>query len=356
MPADLTAQTPPLPPASLRLRLDRGALAANWTALDRLSGAARAGAAVKADAYGLGAAEVIPVLAEAGCRDWFVAHWQEAAEAARHVPAPRIAVLHGPMTDAEAAYGKALGVRPVINSLAQAQRWLAAGGGLCDLMVDTGMNRLGLVPGDLGDPAIAALSVDCCMSHLASADTDHAQNAVQLARFRAVAATVSARRFSLCNSAGIALGPDYHFALTRPGLALYGGVPRAELAGVIAQVAYPQAAVIQVRHLAPGDTVGYNATFTAAAPMRVGVIAAGYADGYLRCWSNRGQVLWQMQRLAVLGRVSMDMTIVDLTSVPDCGEGDWLALDYDPVGAAAASGLSQYELFTLLGRRFARGF
>jgi alanine racemase len=342
------------PPAALRLRLDNGALARNWAALNRLSGAAQGGAAVKADAYGLGAAAVLPVLAGAGCRDWFVAHWQEAAEAARHVPAQQIAVLHGPVTGAEAAYGKALGVRPVLNSLVQVRRWLAAGGGLCDLMVDTGMNRLGLALDELGDPAIAALKVDCCMSHLASADEDSPQNAAQLARFRAAVASVPAQRYSLCNSAGIALGPDYHFDLTRPGLSLYGGVPRAELAGVIAQVAYPEAAVIQVRMLAAGDAVGYNATFVAPAPMRVGVIALGYADGFLRCWSNQGRALWQGQRVPVLGRVSMDMTIVDLTAAPGCDEGDWLGLDYDPVSAASASGLSQYELLTLLGSRFAR--
>ena len=342
------------PPSPLRLRLDRAALAGNWTALDRLSGAARAGAAIKADAYGLGAAAVIPVLAEAGCRDWFVAHWQEASEAVRHVPAAQIAVLHGPMTDADAAYAKALGVRPVLNSLPQVQRWLAAGGGPCDIMVDTGINRLGLAMADLGDPALTALEIDCCMSHLASADEDCAQNAVQLARFRAVVAAIPARRYSLCNSAGIALGADYHFGLTRPGLALYGGLPRPELSGVIAQVAWPEVAVMQVRNLAAGDTVGYNATFVAPVPMRVGLIAVGYADGYLRCWSGKGHVLHGGERLPVLGRVSMDMTVVDLGAAPGCGEGDWVTLDYDPVAAAAASGLSQYELFTLLGRRFAR--
>lgn len=349
-----TAPPLPLPPAALRLRLDHAALGANWTALDVLSGAARAGAAIKADCYGLGAAEAVPVLAAAGCRDWFVAHWQEAAEAAQIVPAGQISVLHGPITDAEAAYARALGVRPVLNSLEQVRRWLAAGGGPCDLMVDTGINRLGLRVEDIGDPSVGALEIDTCLSHLASADEDSGQNGAQLARFRAVANAVRARRYSLCNSAGIALGADYHFDLTRPGLALYGGVPRGELAGRIAQVAFPEAAVIQIRQLQAGESVGYNATFTAPAAMRVGVISVGYADGYLRSWSGRGQVLWQGRRLPVLGRVSMDMTIIDLTSAADCCEGDWLGLDYALPGAAAASGLSQYELLTLLGHRFAR--
>jgi alanine racemase len=342
------------PPSPLRLRLDREALAANWRTLDTLSGRAAAGAAVKADAYGLGAAQVVPVLAAAGCRDWFVAHWQEVPELLRHVPAAQIAVLHGPMQAADAAYARAAGVRPVLNSLPQVQRWLAAGGGPCDLMVDTGINRLGLAMSDLGDPAIGSLDIDCCMSHLASADEDSAQNPLQLARFGQVRAAVSAKRYSLANSAGIALGPDFHFALTRPGLALYGGVPRSELAGQIAQVAHPQASVMQVRNLAAGDQVGYNATFTAASAMRVGVVSLGYADGFLRCWAGRGGFLWQGERLPVLGRISMDMTVVDLSRTADCGEGDWLSLDYALPEAAAASGLSQYELLTLLGIRFAR--
>lgn len=344
----------PLPPAPLRLRLDRAALAANWQALDALSGAARAGAAIKADAYGLGVSAAVPVLAAAGCRDWFVAHWQEAAEATQFAPADRIAVLHGPMTDAEAAYARAIGVRPVLNSLAQVRRWLVAGGGPCDLMVDTGINRLGLTMAEIGDPAVAALEIETCLSHLASADENSAQNGVQLARFREVRAAIRARRYSLCNSAGIALGADYHFDLTRPGLALYGGVPRAEMAVQLRQVAYPEAAVMQVRSLREGDSVGYNATFTAAADMRIGVIAIGYADGYLRCWSGRGHVLWRGRKLPVLGRVSMDMTIVDLAEAPDCAEGDWLTLDYALAAAATESGLSQYELLTLLGKRFSR--
>lgn len=344
-----------VPPAALRLRLDRAALAANWQALDALSGRAGAGAAIKADCYGLGAAEAVPVLAAAGCRDWFVAHWQEAAAAAALVPPEQISVLHGPMNAAEAAYARAIGVRPVLNSLPQVQRWLAAGGGPCDLMVDTGMNRLGLPLAEIGDPAVAMLDIETCMSHLASADEDSAQNGLQLARFRAVVGAVRARRFSLANSAGIALGGDFQFDLTRPGLALYGGVPRSELAGRIGQVADPEASVIQVRQLQAGDAVGYNATFTAPGAMRVGVIAVGYADGYLRCWSGRGHVLWRGQRLPVVGRVSMDMTIIDLSEAPDCGEGDWLGLDYTLPEAAATSGLSQYELLTLLGRRFGRG-
>jgi alanine racemase len=346
---------PDLPPAALRLRIDADALGANWKTLDAMSGSARAGAAVKADAYGLGAAQVVPVLAAAGCADWFVAHWQEVPEVLRHVPPAQVAVLHGPMNGADVAFAKASGVRPVLNSLEQVRRWREAGGGLCDLMVDTGMSRLGLPMAELGDPLLQGLEIETCLSHLASADEDVAQNGVQLARFGEVRTQVRARRYSLANSAGIGLGSDYHADVTRPGLALYGGIPRGEFAGRIAQVGHPEAAVIQVRMLQAGDKVGYNATFTAERPIRAGVLAVGYADGYLRTWSGgKGHFLWQGRRLPVLGRVSMDMTIVDLTGADDCSEGDWLEAEYSLPDAARASGLSQYELLTLMGRRFTR--
>lgn len=341
-----------VPPAALRLDIDCDALAGNWRTLDALSGKANAGAAVKANGYGLGVPVVVPVLRDAGCRDFFVAHWSEVAAVAAHVPTEWIAVLHGPLTAADVAYARATGARPVINSLFQARLWLDAGGGACHLMVDSGINRLGLPLAEIGDEAVGKLEIDVLLSHLASADEDVALNEVQRTRFEDVQRAVPHRRASLANSAGIALGTAYHGDLTRPGLSLYGGVQRRELQGRIAQVARPMAAILQVRQVAAGDSLGYNATFTASRPMRVGTIALGYADGYLRCWSDKGAMLSAGRRLPVLGRVSMDMTIIDLSHAPDLKEGDWVEAAYSPVEAAAQSGLSQYELFTLLGMRF----
>lgn len=340
-----------LPPPTLRLRRDRDALAANWRALDRLSGGAEAGAAVKADCYGLGVDACVPVLRDAGAKRFFVAHWSEVAAVARHIPATQISVLHGPLSGADAAYAKACGAVPVVNSLAQARRWLDSGGGACDLMIDTGINRLGLAPEDVGDPLIGALEVNTLMSHLACADEESDMNARQLAAFRALLPLVAHKRASLANSAGIALGSDYAFDLTRPGLALYGGIPRPELAPAIMQVAYPEAAIIQVRNLEAGQSVGYNATFTAEAPLRAGVVSIGYADGFLRSWGQGGYLLHGDVRLRLLGKISMDMVVVDLTSAPDLHEGDWLSLPYALPDAARQSALSQYELLTVLGSR-----
>ena len=347
-------KSPELPPSTLRLKLDAEALAHNWRALDRLSGTASAGAAVKADAYGLGVDNVVPVLSEAGARDFFVAHWSEVPAVLHHLEPARLAVLHGPLRGEDAQFARATGVRPVINSVHQAKLWAEAGGGPCDLMVDTGINRLGLPPAQIGDPLVAALEIDTLMSHLASADEDVDQNAHQLALFEDIARQLPARRRSLANSAGIALGASYAFDLTRPGLALYGGVPRPELADAVRQVAHPQAAVLQLRDLSPGDSVGYNATFTADRPLRAATVSLGYADGFLRCWSGRGTLRHGEAELPLLGRVSMDMVVVDCTAAPDLREGDWLELPYSLPEAAARCDLSQYELLTLLGRRFRR--
>lgn len=345
---------PDLPPPALRLELDRAALAANWQAMDRLSGSARAGAAVKADAYGLGARAVVPVLRDAGCRDYFVTYCSEAADILGLVPPGEIALLHGPLTPADAAWAKAAGVRPVINSLHQARLWYDAGGGLCDVMVDTGINRLGLSLAELGDPLVRGLDVDVLHSHLASADEDTPLNARQLARWQEARAALPHRRAALANSAGITLGEAWHGDLTRPGLALYGGIPCAALDGAIRQVARPMASIMQVREIAAGEGIGYNQLFIADRPIRTGVVAVGYADGYLRCWTGKGAMVHAGRRLPVLGRVSMDMIVIDLGPAPDLREGDWVEADYSLPDASAASGLSQYELITLLADRFGR--
>jgi alanine racemase len=343
---------PQPPPPTLRLVVEREALAANWRALDQLSVKARAGAAVKADCYGLGVDTCVPVLRDAGARDFFVAHWSEVAAVLRHVPPKQVSVLHGANSAEEAGYAKAAGVRPVINSLHQARVWSEAGGGPCQLMVDTGIHRLGIRPEEASDPVIAALQIEVLMSHLASADEDSIANAAQLSSLLAIRDQVQAQELSLANSAGIGLGSAYAFDLTRPGLALYGGVPRPELADHIRQVAYLHASVIQIADLRAGESVGYNGHFTAPADMRVGTVSLGYADGFLRAWGHKGRALeHQGRRLPILGKVSMDMIVVDLAAAPDLAVGDWLDVPYSLPEASAVTGLSQYELLTIIGRR-----
>lgn len=339
--------------ANMRLILDGAALAANWRSLDRLSGSASAGAAVKADGYGLGAVDVVTRLARAGCTDFFVAHWHEAQALAGLVDPAQLAVLHGigPGEEAIAASGLAI---PVLNSADQIARWRQAGGARCHVMIDTGMSRLGLDWRDDVAGLCASLDVDLCLSHLASADEASTQNEDQRQRFEQVRHQVAARRYSLANSAGIALGSGYHFDCTRPGLAVYGGVPCPALEGHIQPVMRVEARILQLRTLRAGDTIGYGATFTAPHDMRTATVSLGYADGFKRALSSVGGFLSGAQRLPLLGRVSMDLTCIDVSAAPALGEGDWIAADLDLMKAQAATGISQYEWLTQIGRRFDR--
>lgn len=332
-----------------RLRLDTDALIANWRTLDRLSGGAACGAAIKADGYGLGATAVARHLTSAGCRDFFVATWAEAERlASLRLP---LSVLHGVREEDMPAALSGI-ARPVLNTDAQVARWRAAGGGACDVMVDTGMNRLGVSATAVRGGLLDGIVIDTLMSHLACADEHSAMNEVQRLAFADLRDATGARRMSLANSAGIALGTAYAFDLTRPGLALYGGVPRDELAGSIRQVAFPEAQVLQRRTVRPGETVGYNATWTAKRDTAVAILNLGYADGYFRAFSDSGTA--EGGALPVIGRVSMDLVAMDVCARPDVAEGDWIAIDFALPAAAKQSGMSQYELLTSLGRRFER--
>lgn len=347
--------------APLMLALDGQALTNNWHWLARQSYGAACGAAVKADGYGLGATGVVSRLLAAGCRDFFVATWDEAAELLAGVQDwpdnAGLSILHGVRNaDMTAALATPAWVRPVLNTEQQVARWASsASTRACDVMFDTGMNRLGLHPAMSGGLAGRELAVHTVMSHLASADeADAAQNTRQRDAFAALAVQFPGSRHSLANSAGILLGSDYTFGLTRPGLALYGGQPTPRFAGHIQTVVQPRAAVIQRRTVQRGDAVGYNATYAAPDTHDVAILNIGYADGYFRGFSDRGAARFQGATLPVVGRVSMDLLAVRIPDGCSLSEGDWVDIDFDLPTAAAASGMSQYELLTSLGHRYRR--
>ena len=219
-------------------------------------------------------------------------------------------------------------------------------------MVDTGMNRLGLRPTEI--EALGALQIETLHSHLACADEDSALNGMQLERFRAVVTAVPAKRYALANSAGICLGRDYSFDLVRPGLALYGGIPRAEAEASIRQVARVEAQIVQRRTIPAGESCGYGATFVAKEDTEAAILNVGYADGYLRGFSSSGSAFAGEFALPVIGRVSMDLIAVGVDAAPGLREGEWIEIDYDLPSASKQSGLSQYELLTTLGSRFER--
>lgn len=339
---------------ALRLNLDSSALVANWRWLASCTPDAACGAAVKADGYGLGALAVVERLARAGCRDFFVATWQEAEELADATRGLNLSVLHG-VREADLPAALALAARPVLSSPEQVRRWKAAAPDKsCDVMIDTGMNRLGMTQQETASGLLDGLRIETLMSHLACSDEPaHPMNLDQLATFRVLRQVIPARRYSLANSGGICAGNAYAFDLTRPGIALYGGVQRPEAEGHIAQVVRPEAEILQIRDVSARATIGYGATFTAPHDMRVAILNLGYADGYLRAFAGNGMVLADGKLCPIVGRVSMDLIAADISGL-EVSEGEWLEIEYHLPSAAAATGLSQYELLTGMGSRYQR--
>ncbi|MBP0615842.1 alanine racemase [Jiella mangrovi] len=362
--------------------IDTEALKANWRTLDALSGRARTGAAVKADGYGLGATRVAKALFEAGCRDFFVAWVEEGVSLREGLNAAgygdaRIYVLQGVyLADVPACLAARL--IPVLSNLAEIANWCeglerADARAAAALQFETGMNRLGIDAGELSivKAAIAGgtLDVRLIMSHLASADEGTVQRKAQHAEFLALTEAFPGIERSLSNSAGSFLGPDFAFDLVRPGIALYGGRAGEPSDGQLKPVATLTAAVLQVRTAKAGEAAGYGAAAKLSRDTRIATVGLGYADGYLRAASGAGVPLRETRpgamafvaghHVPVLGRVSMDLTLLDVTEVPaDLVEPGVRAEFFGPNVAiddvADAAGTIAYELLTGLGRRVAR--
>jgi len=350
-----------------RLTIDLDAIAENWRRLKAM-GQAECGAVVKADAYGLGMDRVASALAAAGCRHFFVAFAEEALALRGTLgPGPRIFVLSADRRDNPALYATH-DLIPVISSDDHFEAWSASGRleGLPFLaQADTGMHRLGVGPAQAPD-LLAQPSCLGLMSHMACADEpDHPLNRRQLDCFRSIVSRAPRLPrhpvFSLASSCGIALGADWHFSLTRPGIALYGGNPTPGRANPMRPVVTLDAAISQILEVPAGETVGYGATFTAGRPSRIATIPVGYADGMSRHLSNRGSAIVAGQAVPYAGRVSMDMLALDVTDVPQARlDADatvrLIGPDMPIDDVAAAAGTISYEVLTALGRRFRRRY
>ncbi len=337
------------------LTIDLDAIAANWRALDRMSGqGVQTAAVVKADAYGLGAARVARALAQAGARRFFVALADEGvALRAALGPGPQICVLAGHMSGDTDMLGD-LDLTPMLNSLDQITRHFETlPGRPFGVQLDTGMNRLGMEPAEWQAvaPIVLEARPELLMSHLACADEPgHPMNDAQLAAFHAMTDGTGVPR-SLAATGGILLGPDYHFDLTRPGIGLYGGLPFADAAPAVRL----SLSVVQTREVAAGETVGYGCTWTAEIPSTIATVAAGYADGLMRGLSNAATLWAGDTPCPVVGRVSMDLITVDVTHLDEVpAELDILGPMQGPDALAAAAGTIGYEVLTALGPRYRR--
>ena len=365
-----------LPPGATGvITIDLDAVHANWRALAALVAPAECAAVVKADAYGLGAAKIVPALARAGCRTFFVATPEEGHAARLLVPEARLFALDGLFPGA-APLLLGADVAPVLSSLAEVEDWAREAARVgrplpAALQIDSGLNRLGLPESEVqalaAQPALlGALDLRLVMSHLASADDPaDPNNEAQRAAFERRRALLPPAPASLAASDGLMLGPDYHFDLVRPGYALYGGQAFRGGATPVSPVVTVRARVLQVRTLETGSSVGYSATWRARRPTRIAVIAAGYADGIARALSAPSDTAAAMvvvagQRAPIVGRVSMDLITVDVTDVAgEIRRGDLATLigpglTIEAMGTAA--GTIGYEVLTRLGPRFVRQY
>lgn len=351
------------------LNINLSALRRNWRLMRESFSGQDCGAVVKANAYGLGVAPVVQSLFSEGCRQFFVATFDEAIQVKRLIPeSVDIFVLQGVCPGMEQRFCDE-GLVPVIFSAVMLRRWLntaVSGHRRCALKINTGMNRLGLEPeeffafsDEISWPENT--SVDLVMSHLACADELHHElNYLQLAKFQSVVEVVRQRfpqaKASLANSAGIFLGDDWHFDLARPGIALYGGCSTPALWGRLATVATLQLPVMQLRDISAGESVGYGGDYVAQEEMRIAIVSGGYADGLLRRLAPRF-VGWRGRRLPTLGRVSMDSCAFDVSQLPPEAlprEGDLIEVIGEHLSlddTAKAADTISYELLTRLGDR-----
>jgi len=337
------------------------AAVANWRMLASVARGASAAAVVKADGYGLGAAQIAGALARAGCRRFYVAWPQEGAALRKTLGAgPEIAVLNG-FAGGGAAPFRDHDLQPVLNSMQDLKDWIALGADRprAALHLDTGMNRLGLSGGDWSDAAELTRSSPpgMILSHLACADEPaHPLNTRQLDRIREGAALWAGTPRSFAATAGIYLGADYAMEEVRCGIGLYGGGPAPPPGYALSTVLTLTTPVLQVRSIGAGETVGYGATFTSASPLQTATIGIGYADGFLRAASNRGYAVVQGEKRPILGRVSMDLVVLDVTGL-NVSQGDpvELAGPAAPIGElATAMSTIDYELLTRIGSRVRR--
>lgn len=356
----------------VRLTIDLDAIAANWRLLQERAGTAECAAVVKADAYGLGAAEVVGSLRREGCRTFFVATVEEGIAVRAVTDDAVVSVLDGFLPNSESAFLEHRLI-PVINSLDQLVRWHAVARRARErlktiLQLDSGMTRLGLGEADLSHLAahperLDALDLTLVMSHLACADApDHPHNARQLATFRAMSDRLpSGIPRSLAASSGIFLGKEYLFDLVRPGVALYGVNPVPGRPNPMHPVVRLDARILQLRDVDRGQLVGYGATHAVSGRSRIATIAIGYADGWMRSLGNRGHAVVAKRVVPIVGRVSMDLTTVDVSGVATDAvhEGDWATLigPSQPIDSVAEeAGTIGYEVLTQLSRRATREY
>jgi alanine racemase len=346
--------------------VDAAALRNNLAVVRRFAPGARVIAAVKANAYGHGLVCAARALADA---DAFGAARIEEALALRAAGVSQpIVVLEGvfAVDQLDAAAGNDLQL--VVHSfeqIAMLEQYAGSHRFAIWLKADTGMNRLGFRLEEIEAAcarlkSCAAMGTLRLLTHLASAENAGGlETKLQLDRFRALSEPLRLER-SIANSAAIISWPEAHVEWVRPGLMLYGASPFPERSaadlGLLPAMTFTTQ-LIAVRNVAAGEGIGYNGVWRAKRRTRIGVAAVGYGDGYPRCMHAGAPVLIRGREVSVVGRVSMDMTMLDVTDLPEAAVGDEVTLWGRGLPAERVAQFADtiaYELFCRIAERVAR--
>ncbi len=356
------------------LNIDLDALAENYQLLNKLSGKTRCAAVVKADAYGLGVIPVVDRLIRENCKIFFVANLNEACQIRK--ASPDISIFNmGGLNPNTANIHCNNNITPVLNTTDEIIEWANHTKNIdpsksgAAIQFNTGMNRLGLQYNTLQDlikfNKLGDFKIELIMSHLACADEpDHPLNRSQLQEFSKIRKLLPDTPASLCNSAGILLGPDYHFDIVRPGISLYGGCATIQGPNRMKPVAYLNGRIAQVQHVQAGQSIGYGAIQTLKRDSRIATISIGYADGFFRYlgstdYQQKSSVAIGEYLAPVVGRVSMDLITVDITDIPE--ELVHRSMFVEIIGRhilvedlARQGSTIGYEILTSLGNRYKR--
>ncbi len=356
--------------SDITLNIDLGAVVSNYNRLRDLAPTAICAAVVKANCYGLGVADVAPVLLKNDCNDFFVATLDEGVQLRKlfeNCGMPNIYVFHGIKKGEEGEFANS-NLTPVINDFYQlevlsnyAKEKNTTQNAV--LHFDTGMNRLGFCYPNAKEVKnskfLKNIDVKYIMSHFSCITVeDHELNKLQLERLKDVQKLFPQIPVSFANSRGILTSSKYHFDMVRPGSYLYGV---SGLSGLFKSetVVTLKAKILQIRKIKDEGVIGYCGASKAEKGMRIAVTPLGYADGYSRILTGNSYAFYKGHKLPLLGRVSMDMTIWDISSVPENeinvgSEIELLGQNITADELACRAQTIGYEILTRLGNRYKR--
>ncbi len=351
------------------IEIDTQAIAKNYRTLHSMLPHSTCAAVLKADAYGFGAKTIAPLLMHEGCRAFFVAHLEEGLLLKTVLKKPFVYVLSGLLPNTADLFVEN-DLIPILNDFEMVKSWAKEAQSrksklACALHIDTGMRRSGFDQKNLtklldSSDLLKALDLHFVMSHLVSSqDNTHPYNEQQKTLFDDLRQHFPMTKASLADTGGIYLGESYHYDLVRPGKGIFGLFTPPNDSPLLHPCVKLLGRILQIRTACKGESVGYGATYTLTRESKLATLGVGFADGYDRRFSTHSYVEIQGFKAPVIGNISMDYTVVDVTDIPEslCLVGEWAEFANENLTLdelAQSIGTISRELSTGFGQRLYR--